>query len=143
MGVHIANDLTWSHSIVCLIKKVHQHLYFLRRLGWAGLCPSILISFYRCMVESILISCITVWYSCCSAADRRALKQVVKSVQWITGSSLPTLWDIYTTRHRSRVSCIMADAIHPANRQFVSTSRLRNSVYPDAVRLLNTAPLHN
>ncbi|KAI3351371.1 hypothetical protein L3Q82_005914 [Scortum barcoo] len=53
----------------CLIRKAHQRLYFLRRLrrtpGW-GAGSSVLTSFYRCVVESVLSSCIIVWHGSCS-----------------------------------------------------------------------------
>ncbi|KAI3376031.1 hypothetical protein L3Q82_016564 [Scortum barcoo] len=67
LGVHISDDLTWSKNTSCLIRKAHQRLYFLRRLRRAGLGSSVLTSFYRCVVESVLSSC------SCSAAEKKAL----------------------------------------------------------------------
>ncbi|KAI3352930.1 hypothetical protein L3Q82_019493 [Scortum barcoo] len=67
LGVHISDDLTWSKNTSCLIRKAHQRLYFLRRLRRAGLGSSVLTSFYRCVVESVLSSCIIVWHGSCSA----------------------------------------------------------------------------
>ncbi len=46
-----------------------QRLHFLRRLKRASLPPPILTTFYRGTIESVLTSCITVWYGNCSAAD--------------------------------------------------------------------------
>ncbi|KAK0141550.1 hypothetical protein N1851_021298 [Merluccius polli] len=54
LGLHISNDLTWANNTASIIKKAHQHLYFLRRLKWAGLSTAVLTSFYCCVVESIL-----------------------------------------------------------------------------------------
>ncbi len=53
-GVHITEDLTWSAHTDAVLKKAHQHLFFLRRLRKFGTSPSILRSFYTCTVESIL-----------------------------------------------------------------------------------------
>ncbi|KAI3364456.1 hypothetical protein L3Q82_011248, partial [Scortum barcoo] len=92
-----------------------QRLYFLRRLRRAGLGSSVLTSFYRCVVESVLSSCIIVWHGSCSAAEKKALQRVVKAAQRTVGCSLPTTTDIYTSRCRKRASCIMKDPTHTAH----------------------------
>ncbi|KAI3351519.1 hypothetical protein L3Q82_020375 [Scortum barcoo] len=151
LGVHISDDLTWSKNTSCLIRKAHQRLYFLRRLRRAGLGSSVLTSFYRCVVESVLSSCIIVWHGSCSAAEKKALQRVVKAAQRTVGCSLPTTTDIYTSRCRKRASCIMKDPTHTAHALFVPlpsgrrlrsiksrTTRLRNSFFLEAVRLLNS-----
>ncbi len=53
----------------------------------ASLPPPILNTFYRGTIESVLTSCITVWYGNCSAADRRP-----SSGQWtrLQRSSVPS-----------------------------------------------------
>lgn len=61
LGVHLTENLTWSSNTSCLVKKAHPRLYFLRRLRCAGLGSSVLSSSYRCAMESVLCSCITVW----------------------------------------------------------------------------------
>ncbi|KAI3370921.1 hypothetical protein L3Q82_007431 [Scortum barcoo] len=79
----------------------------------AGLGSSVLTSFYRCVVESVLSSCIIVWHgSCFGAAEKKALQRVVKAAQRTVGRSLPTTTDIYTSRCRKRASCIMKDPTH-------------------------------
>ncbi|KAI3365725.1 hypothetical protein L3Q82_000691 [Scortum barcoo] len=97
LGVHISDDLTWSKNTSCLIRKAHQRLYFLRRLRRAGLGSSVLTSFYRCVVESVLSSCIIVWHGSCSAAEKKALQRVVKAAQRTVGRSLPTTTDMTST----------------------------------------------
>ncbi|KAI4896076.1 hypothetical protein NFI96_027208, partial [Prochilodus magdalenae] len=97
LGVHLSNNFTWSNNTSSLVRKAHQRLYFLRRLRRAGLGSSVLTSFYRCVVESVLCCSINVWHGSCSAADRKALQMVVKAAQRSVGVSLPTTTDIYTT----------------------------------------------
>ncbi|KAI3362841.1 hypothetical protein L3Q82_001884 [Scortum barcoo] len=119
-----------------------------RRLRRAGLGSSVLTSFYRCVVESVLSSCIIVWHgSSCSAVEKKALQRVVKAAQRTVGCSLPTTTDIYTSRCRKRASCIMKDPTHttahalfvplPSGRRLRSiksrTTRLRNSFFPEAI----------
>ncbi|KAI4874406.1 hypothetical protein NFI96_007553, partial [Prochilodus magdalenae] len=144
-GVHLSNNLTWSNNTSSLVRKAHQRLYFLRRLRRAGLGSSVLTSFYRCVVESVLCSSINVWHESCSAADRKALQMVVEAARRSVGVSLPTTMDIYTTSCRKRANCIMKDPTHPAHSLFVplpsgrrlwsincKTNRLRNSSIPEA-----------
>lgn len=63
---------------------------------------------------STLTSSITVWYSTCSAADRKALKREVNSAQKITNCSLPSFEDIYVNRCRSRPHPLGTWTVHPA-----------------------------
>lgn len=74
-----------------------------------------LISICRCVVESILSSC-----SSCGIVTT-LLQWVVKTAQRITGSSLPTISDIFSSRSRKKPSCIIRDSTCPANRLFSSS----------------------
>jgi hypothetical protein len=93
------------------VKRARQNLFPLRRLKRFGLGPQILKRFYSCNIESILTGCITAWYVNCSASERKALQRVVHMAQNITRAKLPAIQDLYT--------------------------RLLNSFYPQAIRLLN------
>ncbi len=62
LGVQLTNTLTWCINTSRIIKKAHQHLYFLRKLK----------SFHGCVVESTLTPCITVWYASCTVAKGTA-----------------------------------------------------------------------
>ncbi|KAI2661110.1 hypothetical protein H4Q32_030147 [Labeo rohita] len=94
LGVHITEDLTWTTNTMSLSKKAQQRLHFLRWLKRAGLPPPILTTFYRGTIESVLTSCITVWYGNCSAADRKTLQRGHSCHQEdATGASEPALQD--------------------------------------------------
>ncbi len=127
LGVHITEDLTWSTHTDAVLKKSHQRLFFLRRLRKFGMSPSILRSFYTCTVESILTGCI------------------------IVGGELPSLQDIYTRRCIRKARRIINDSSHPSHRLFSllpsgrrlrrirsCTSRVRESFFPQAIRLMNS-----
>ncbi|XP_059212949.1 trace amine-associated receptor 1-like [Centropristis striata] len=96
---------SWSLNTSILIKKAHQRL-FLRKIKKAHLSPQILVNFYRCTIESILTSCITVWYGNCSVADRKALQRVVKTAQPISGLPLPTIKAVHIKRCLRRARSI-------------------------------------
>ncbi len=152
LGTHISEDLTWTTNTSSLVKKAHQCLFFLRTLKKNHLSSAILLNFYRCAIESILINCIPVWYGNCSVADRKALQRVVKTAQCITGTPLPAIEDVQRKHCLRRARCILKDSSHPDHRLFnllpsgrcfrslrTKTSRLRNSLFPTAVSLLNSA----
>ncbi len=149
--VHITEDLTWSAHTDAVLKKAHQRLFFLRRLRKFGTSPRILRSFYTCTVESILTGCITAWFGNSTAGNRRALQRVVRTARHIVGGELPSLQDIYTRRCTRKAQRIIKDSSHPSHRllsllpsgrRFRSirsrTSRLRDSFFPQAIRLMNS-----
>ncbi len=151
LGVHITEDLTWSAHTDAVLKKAHQRLFFLRRLRKFGTSPRILRSFYTCTVESILTGCITAWFGNSTAGNRRALQRVVRTARHIVGGELPSLQDIYTRWCTRKARRIIKDSSHPSHRllsllpsgrRFRSirsrTSRLRDSFFPQAIRLMNS-----
>ncbi len=154
LGVHITEDLTWTTNTMSLSKKAQQRLHFLRQLKRASLLPPILTTFYRGTIESVLTSCITVWYGNCSAADRKTLQRTVNTAAKIISAPLPSILDIFLT-----CNSIVKDSTHPSHslfqllpsgRRFRSirarSARLLNSFFHQAVRTLNSnhlAPLWN
>uniref|UniRef100_A0A3Q3MEX0 Reverse transcriptase domain-containing protein n=1 Tax=Labrus bergylta TaxID=56723 RepID=A0A3Q3MEX0_9LABR len=153
LGTHITEDLSWSTNTSSLVKKAHQRLFFLRTLKRHHLSSAVLMNFYRCVIESILTSSVSVWYGNCSVADRKALQRVVKTAQRITRCPLPAIEDVQRKRCLRRAHGILKDSSHPAHRLFTllpsgrrfrslrtRTSRLRNSFFPRAVSLLNSTP---
>ncbi len=113
LGVHITEDLTWSAHTDAVLKKAHQRLFFLRRLRKFGTSPRILRSFYTCTVESILTGYIR-W---CIRKARRIIKD----------SSHPS----------HRLLSLLPSGRRLRNIQS-RTSRLRDSFFPQAIRLMNS-----
>ena len=91
LHVQITNNLSWFPHTDTLVKKAHQHLYFLRRLRKFGMSATTLTNFYRCTIESILSGCIIAWYGSCSAQDRKELQKAMNVTQSITQTSLPSI----------------------------------------------------
>ena len=155
LGTHIEEDLSWARNTTALLKKAQQRLYFLRLLKKNKLKKKLLVSFYRCSVESVLNYGISLWFASCTAAERKVLQRVlqrVNTVQKVTGCSLPPLEDIYKTRCLRTAHSILRDSTHPgyhlfellpSGRRFrtikAKTDRLRNSFYPRAIIALNNA----
>ncbi|KAI4895175.1 hypothetical protein NFI96_005325 [Prochilodus magdalenae] len=118
LGVHLAEDLTWSLNTSTITKKAQQRLYFLRRLRKVHLPPPILTTFYRGTIESILSSCITAWFGNCTASERKSLQRVVRMTEKIIGVSLPTNTNIYTIRCIRKANSIVGDHTHPSQTLF-------------------------
>ncbi len=151
LGVHITEDLTWTTNTMSLSKKAQQCLHSLRQLKRASLPPPILTTFYRGTIESVLTSCITVWYGNCSAADRKTLQRTVNTAAKIIGAPLPSILDIFLARCSSKTNSIEKDPTHPSHSLFqllpsgrwyrsirARSARLLNSFFPQAVRGLNS-----
>ncbi len=95
LGVHITEDLTWTTNTMSISKKAQKSLHFPCWLKRASLLLPILTPFYRGTIESVLTSCITVWYGNCSAADRKTLQRTVNTAAKIIGAPLPSILDIF------------------------------------------------
>ncbi|KAI5090393.1 gastrula zinc finger protein XlCGF28.1-like [Silurus meridionalis] len=76
LGVHLADNLTWSLNTCSITKKAQQRLFFLRRLRKTHLPPPILSMFYKGTIESILSSCITAWFGNYTVSDRKSLQRI-------------------------------------------------------------------
>ncbi len=153
LGVHNTEDLSWTNNTAALARKAQQRLYFLRKLRRARALAPIMCTFYKGTIESILTSCITVWYGACNASCRKSLQRIVRAAEKIVGVSLPSLQDIYSTRLTRKALCIAGDPIHPTHSFFsllpsgrrlrslqARTSRLKDSFIHQAVRNLNSLP---
>ena len=152
LGVHIEEDLTWNVNTTEILKKAQQRLYFLRVLRGNNISERLLVSFYRCSIESILTYCICVWFTSCTAAQRKKLQRVIDTAQKIIGCPLPTLEDLHRSRCLKKSENIVKDTSHPGHsllellpsgKRFRSiksrTCRFSNSFYPTAVVTLNAA----
>uniref|UniRef100_A0A9J8CSJ6 Alkylated DNA repair protein AlkB homologue 8 N-terminal domain-containing protein n=1 Tax=Cyprinus carpio carpio TaxID=630221 RepID=A0A9J8CSJ6_CYPCA len=118
LGVHITEDLSWTDNTTALAQKSQQRLYFLRKLRRARAPAPIMCTFYRGTIESILTSCITVWYVAGNVACRKSLQCIVRAAEKIIGVSLPSLQDIYGTYLIRKILCIASDPTHPSHSFF-------------------------
>ncbi|KAF7668528.1 hypothetical protein LDENG_00003050, partial [Lucifuga dentata] len=78
----------------------------------------ILTTFYRGSIESILSSCITVWFGNCKASDQKTLQQIVRSAEKIIQVPFPAITDIF---HKHTLHCttsIVAEHSHPCHGLF-------------------------
>ncbi len=83
LGTTISQDLKWDNHIESIVKKAQQRLYFLRQLRKFNLPQELLIQFYSAIIESILCTSITVWFSSATKSDLRRLQRVVRTAEFL------------------------------------------------------------
>ncbi len=91
-------------------------------------------------IESVLTSCITVWYGNCSAADRKTLQRTVNTAAKIIGAPLPAILDIFLARWSSKTNSIVKDPTHHSHSlfQLLPSGRRYRSIRARSARLLNS-----
>ncbi len=125
---------------------------------WSGtimrkfnLPQELLKQFYSTIIESVLCTSITVWFSSATKSDLRRLRRVVRTAERIIGTTLPTLQELYSSRVSKRAGKITLDPSHPAHSLFellpsgrryralsTRTTRHRDSFFLQAIHLMNT-----
>lgn len=94
LSLHLEEDLSWKANATALVKKAQQRLHFQRILKKNNMEEKLLLSFYRCSIESVLTYCISVWFTSCTAGERSALQRVVNTAQKIIGCVLLPLEEL-------------------------------------------------
>ncbi len=111
LGTTISQDLKWDIHIDFIVKKAQQRLYFLRQLRKFNLPQELLKQFYSTIIESVLCTSITVWFSSATKSDLRRLQRVVRTTEWIIGTTLHTLQELYSSRVSKRAGKITLDPL--------------------------------
>ncbi len=109
LGTTISQDLKWDNHIDSIVKKAQQRLYFLHQLMKFNMPQELLIQLYSAIIESVLCTSITVWFSSATKSDLRRLRRVVQTAERIIGTTLPTLQELYSSRVNKRAGKITLD----------------------------------
>ncbi len=104
----------WSASF----RMAQQRLYFLQQLRKFNLPQELLRQFYSAIIESVLRTSMTVWFSSATKSDLRRLRRVARTAERIIDTTLPTLQKLYSSRVRKRSGKIPLDPSHPAHSLF-------------------------
>ncbi len=133
LGTTISLDMKWDNHTDSMVKKAQQRLYFLHQLKKFNLPQELLIHFYSAIIESVLCTSITIWFSSTTKSDLRRQRRVVRTAKRIIGTILPTLQELYISRVSKRAGKITLTS-HPAHSLFkllLSGRRYRAPERPD------------
>ena len=147
----ISNTLKWKTNTDHITKKAHQRLFFLRQLKKFKVKQSLLLQFYTAIIESILTSSVTVWYSSLDSQSRKQLQRIVKKASKIIGKPLLSVESLYIKHTIKTANKIISAPSHPAHHLFhlmphrrryrslfTKTSCFKHSFFSAAIRTLNT-----
>ncbi len=123
LGTTISQELKWDNHIDSIVKKAQQRLYFLRHLRKLNLPQELLKHLYTAIIESVLCMSITVWFISATKSDLRRLRRVVRTDEWIIGTTLPTLQELYSSRVSKRAGKITLDP-HIQHTHYLNCYRL-------------------
>ncbi len=112
LGTTISQDLKWDNHIDSIVKKAQQRLYFLCQLMKFNWPQELLIQFYSAIIESVLCTSITVWFSSATKSDLRRQRRGVRIAERIIGITLPILQELYFSRVSKRTGKITLDPWH-------------------------------
>ncbi len=153
LGTTISQDLKRDTRLHCK-KKPNKGCTSFSQLRKFNLPQELLKQFYSAIIESVLCTSLTVWFSSATKSDLRRLQRVVRTAERIIGTTLPTL--LYLSRVSKKAGKITLDPSHPAHSLFellpsgrhygalsTRTSRHRNSFFPEAIHLMNIWTLNN
>ncbi|XP_056157654.1 stonustoxin subunit beta-like [Lampris incognitus] len=141
-----------SANTAVVVKRAPRQLHFLKVLRENKLEEKLLVTFNHSSIESVLVYCISAWYTGCSATNRRALQRVINTAQEIIGCPLPALEDISSSCCLGRAKNILKYSSHPGHHLFdmmpsgrhngtirVQTTIFKNSFLPWAI---NKVPVY-
>ncbi|XDV22955.1 hypothetical protein PO909_027697 [Leuciscus waleckii] len=113
LGTVIDNKLNFNANTDAICKKVQQRMFFLRKMNSFKVCSVLMTLFYQSFIESVISYCDIVWFHCISLSNRKRLWWIVRTSVRITGTCLPTLQELYSSRVSKRAGRIILDPSHP------------------------------
>ena len=150
LGTTISNTLNWSKNVGSLQKRANQRLYFVRTLKKLRVDNTLLVLFYKSLIQSVLAYNIVCYFANATQIDLKKLNQPRKTVQRMLGIDLPSLNDLYTERVYSKLRQVLQDPTHPLNENFnmnrsgirlcaprTQKTRFRQSFVPNSIHLFN------
>ena len=155
LGVLYDNNLSWYDQGFCVINKINQRLYFIRKLNQLHVEKTIITMFYTSTMESIISFCLIIYGGNLNCSEQNKINSVISRVEKITNMPLSHFKDILLQLILKKINIIKAKQEHPLHNEIrtstrkpslvlypkIRTERYRNSFLPTALRVLNTNAL--
>lgn len=150
LGTILDNKLSFDSNTTAIEKKCRPRIYCLQKLRSLNVNRSILSSFYRCFIESVLTFGFICWYGGLSVKNKGVLGRVTKVCAKVTGERQKTLTELYECRVLQKARVIMRESSHvlahhyeilPSGRRLrvpkFNLKRTKCSFIPKSIELLN------
>ena len=133
------------------VKKMHQRMFFLRKLKSFHVDRCVLQMFYKSVLQSILSFGLTCVFGNMRVKDQMKLQRMIKMASRVIGCSQTSAEQLCKDLIVSKAERILNDPAHPLYSKFkrgcrgngrilqrkITTNRFGNSFIPSAIRLLN------
>ena len=118
LGTVLDGKLTFTENCDSIYKKARQRLFLLRRLRNLNVAAPILVSVYRCLIESIMTFNMVTWYGNLSERNKSKLSQIINQASKITGIKQAPLQHLYGLAMKRKALQIVDDCSHPLHSSF-------------------------
>ncbi|TWW68206.1 hypothetical protein D4764_19G0000040 [Takifugu flavidus] len=113
LGVHLNNNLDWSHNTDALVKKGNSRLFLHRRLRSFGVQGPLLRTFYDSVVGSAIFYGIVCWSSSITDRDRKRMDRLVRRASSVLGCPLDSVEVVGNGRMIAKLSSMLNNTSHP------------------------------
>ena len=151
LGTIIDTKLSFNENTDNIYKKCQQRLYLLRKLKSFYVCPEVLETVYRSMIESILTFNIVCWFGFLNIVQKNKLNRIVNLASKIIGTKQTSMSELYHKALTRKSRSIVKLEDHPLSSEFVllpskrrfrvpmSKKSFRKSYIPSAISVLNAS----
>ena len=150
LGTVIDNKLNFNANTDAVHKKCQSRVYCLQKLRSLRVNKSVLCTFYKSFIESVLTFGFMCWFGGLSVRNKNILDRVAKVCGKVVGVKQVGLNELYECRVVRKAGSIILDTTHvlakhyellPSGRRYrmtkFSTLRTRNSFIPKSITFLN------
>ncbi|TWW81279.1 hypothetical protein D4764_01G0010940 [Takifugu flavidus] len=113
LGVHLNNNLDWTHNTDALVKKGNSRLFLLRRLRSFGVQGPLLRTFYDSVLGSAIFYGIVCWSSSITDRDRKRMDRLVRRASSVLGCPLDSVEVVGNGRMMAKLSSMLNNTSHP------------------------------
>ncbi|TWW53320.1 hypothetical protein D4764_0013870 [Takifugu flavidus] len=113
LGVHLNNNLDWTHNTDTLVKKGNSRLFLLRRLRSFGVQGPLLRTFYDSVVGSAIFYGFVCWSSSITDRDRKRMDRLVRRASSVLGCPLDSVEVVGNGRMMAKLSSMLNNMSHP------------------------------
>ena len=150
LGTTFDDKLTWNENTEIIAKKGQQRVYLLRKLNSFSVNETILSTFYRSFIESVICFSFVCWFYNLNVKNRNSLLKIVRTCSKIIGKDQRDLGQFCDDQLRKKAKQILRNPDHvlscefnylPSGRRYrgppCRTNRFKFSFVPRAICLLN------